>query len=328
MYFLTDPLVQLALQHFDQIVNPGIEEGDWYFSTFGPGNALYATDRPFERFHDYEDLLKLLQSRNHAKYEQIHKGTPFFFLAWLAYDLRNYEKTLYYLDAAISEDVKNRGDQWINYPGACFLKLSAAPHVAGRVIEKIRLLLGAQIERFNSISGLPPINTDIFIDKFVNNLMQNPSTRTIISALYVFLLEADERLIELRIKSTEGTSLGPVIAHLFSGGLIFESLLKYMYPTNDNGDPIKTLGKVFQTTAFVSDFGTGIQTSSDSLQDIVDSIRDDTYITAFSTASKLRNTTGHNLIWDNIFQSTTNYEILLNKSFDSLLYLIEKKFIR
>ena len=328
MYFLTDPLVQLALEHFDQIVNPGIEEGDWYFETFGPGNALHASDRPFERFHDYEDLLKLLQNRNNTKYEHIHKGTPFFFLAWLAFDLRNYEKTLYYLDASISEDVRNRGDQWINYPGAGFLKLSTAPHVAGRVIEKIRSLLAAQIDRFNSISALPPINIDIFIDKFVNHLIQDPSTRTIISALYIYLLEADERMIELRIKSTQGTSLGPVIAHLFGGGLIFESLLKYLYPINDNGDPIKTLGRVFQTTAFRSDFGTGIQTSSDSLQYIVDAIQDDTYVTAFSTASRLRNTTGHNLIWDNIFQSTSNYELLLNKSLDSLLYLIEKKFIR
>ncbi len=148
MYFLADPLVQLALQHFDQIKNPGITEGDWYFSTFGPGNALYATDRPFERFHDYEELLKLLQNRNKTKYEQLHKGTPFFFLAWLAFDLRNYEKTLYYIDASISEDVRNRGDQWINLPGAFFLKLSTDPHVAGRVIERIRALVFAQIERF------------------------------------------------------------------------------------------------------------------------------------------------------------------------------------
>ncbi len=158
--------------------------------------------------------------------------------------------------------------------------------------------------------------------------MQTPSTRAIISALYVFLLEADERLIELRIKSTQGSSLGPVIAHLFGGGLIFESLLKYMYSTKDNGDPIKTLWQVFQTTTFRSDFGSGVQTSSDSLQEILDSITDNSNITAFSTASKLRNTTGHNLIWDNIFHSTTNYEILLNQNLNALLFLIEKKFTR
>lgn len=158
--------------------------------------------------------------------------------------------------------------------------------------------------------------------------MQTSSSRTIISALYVFLLEAEERLIELRIKSTQGSSLGPVIAHLFGGGLIFESLLKSLYPTKDNGDPIKTLGQVFQTAAFKADFGTGIQTSADTLQEILDSARDNSHITAFSTSSRLRNTTGHNLIWDNIFHSTSNYEVLLNQSLNALLYLIEKKFVR
>jgi hypothetical protein len=103
MHFLTDPLVELALHHFD---NLDVAHGDWFFSTFGPGNLVNATDRPHERFNDYESLLRLLQERNQLKYNQIHKGTPFFFLSWLAFDLRNYEKALYYLDAAISEDVK------------------------------------------------------------------------------------------------------------------------------------------------------------------------------------------------------------------------------
>ena len=67
MNFLTDPLVQLALHHFD---NLNVADGDWFFSTFGPGNLVNATDRPHERFDDYESLLKLLQERNQRKYEQ------------------------------------------------------------------------------------------------------------------------------------------------------------------------------------------------------------------------------------------------------------------
>lgn len=328
MYFLSDPLVQLALSHFDQLPTPAVQEEDTFFSTFGPGNILQATDRPFERFRDYEDLLQILQSRNPPKYEKVHKGTPFFFLAWTAFDIRNYEKTLYYLDAAISEDVRNAGNNWINLPGALFLKLNAGPHVAARVIKWIRELLSFQIQRFNKISGLAPISIESFIDKFVDRLMQTSSTRTIISALYVFLLETTERRLELRLKSIEGGSLGPVIAHLFSGGLIFESLLKHLYPTKNNGDPIKTLGQIFPTKAFIADFGVGMQTSADSLQDILEGATDNTLITAFCTVSKLRNTTGHNLVWDNIFGVSSNYEILVNQIMNALLYLIEKKFIR
>ena len=328
MYFLTDPLVQLALAHFDQLPTPAVQEEESFFSTFGPGNILQSTDRPFERFCDYEELLRLLNNRNPQKYENIHKGTPFFFLAWTAFDIRNYEKTLYYLDAAISEDVRNAGNNWINLPGALFLKLSTGPHVAARVIKRIRELLDFQIHRFNTISGLAPISIDLFINKFIEGLMQAPSTRTIISALYVFMLETIERKLELRLKSIEGSSLGPVIAHLFSGGLIFESLLKYLYPTKDNGDPIKTLGQVYHTSAFISDFGSGIQTSADNLQDILDGATDDSLITAFCTASKLRNTTGHNLVWDNIFGNRSNYKILSDQIMNAFLYLIEKKFIR
>jgi hypothetical protein len=94
MYFLTPPLVELALQHFDHLE---LAQGDIFFSTFGPGNIINATNKPHERFNDYEELLRLLRQRNQQKYEQIHKGTPFFFLSWLAFDLRNFEKALYYL---------------------------------------------------------------------------------------------------------------------------------------------------------------------------------------------------------------------------------------
>jgi len=136
MNFLSDPLVELALKHFDNLDATDVAIGDWFFSTFGPGNLLNATDRPQERFNDYESLLKLLQERNQQKYDRIHKGTPFFFLSWLAFDLRNYEKALYYLDASISEDLKNGKVDWINRPGADFLKLATKPHVAQRVIKK------------------------------------------------------------------------------------------------------------------------------------------------------------------------------------------------
>ena len=76
MYFLTPPLVNLALQHFDHLE---LAQGDNFFSIFGPGNLINATNKPHERFNDYEELLELLRQRNQQKYEQVHKGTPFFF---------------------------------------------------------------------------------------------------------------------------------------------------------------------------------------------------------------------------------------------------------
>ena len=325
MHFFSNSLVVHALDYFDSIE---IEQADHFFSTFGPGNLLNATDRPHERFNDYETLLSLLLDRNHRKYEQVHKGTPFFFLSWLAFDLRNYEKALYYLDATIYEDVKNAGPEWIELPGALFLKLTTQQHVAKRVIGQIRNLLEGQLTRFNSISNLSPMSINDFVDKFVINLMQDPSARTLISAFYIFLLELKERQMELHLRSSEGSSLGPIIGHLFSGGLIFESILKKLYPTKDNGDHIQTLRQIYNTTAFQTDFGTGIQTSADTLQEIFDAVDDDSLLTAFCTTSKIRNTTGHNLIWDNIFNSSQNYEVLVNQIINAVFYVVETKFVR
>lgn len=325
MYFLTHPLVNLALHHFDQL---DIADGDNFFATFGPGNIIEGKNKPHERFNDYEELLRLLQQRNRPKYEQIHKGTPFFFLSWLAFDLRNYEKALYYLDAAISEDVKNSGGNWINLPGAQFLKLNGEQHVAERIIVIIKGILEDEIERFNIISGLPPITLSDFIDKFVTVLIQDPQTRTIVSAFYIFLLEKIEREVELNLRSTEGSSIGPIISHLFSGGLIFESLLKKIYPTKDDGSPVKVLGHIFNTTVFKNEFTQGIQTFAESLIEIVNAINDDLLITAFTTTAKLRNTTGHNLVWDNIFDNSINFRKLYQQIVNALLYVIERKFIR
>jgi hypothetical protein len=333
LHFLTPPLVQLALHHYDNIESmqaTWVQRGDWFFSTFGPGNLWLVADRPLERFTDYEMLLRLLEQRNRAKYELLHKGTPFFFLSWLAFDLRNYEKCLYYLDASISEDVKNAPTNWLALPGAHYLRLTTdQTHPANRVIAAIRLNLDRELLRFNAISGLNSITLDAVIDRFVAPFIQQGTTRTIVSALYVYLLENEERLLELQLKSTQGSSLGPVIATLFSGALIFESILKALYPNNDNGQPNKTLASIFNnTSAFQQDFATGVQTSAASLQDIMNWIGNESLLTALSAAARIRNTTGHNLVWDNVFQTPTHYKTLANQLTNALLYVIERKFIR
>ncbi|MGD0778045.1 MAG: hypothetical protein ABSC05_35120 [Candidatus Solibacter sp.] len=89
------------------------QQGNQFFEVFGPGNIVSNPDRPFERFSDYEELLVRLMATDRDKYQKMHKGTPLGFMSWLAFDLRNYEKALFYMDAGISEDVKNFPDNWI-----------------------------------------------------------------------------------------------------------------------------------------------------------------------------------------------------------------------
>ena len=146
------------------------------------------------------------------------------------------------------------------------------------------------------------------------------------SAFYVYLLAYEDRLCELQLRSIGGGSIAPMITHLFTGGVIFESLLKHFYPNKDDGNPTKTLGDIFLTCAFTDDFVTGLSTSASSIQDILSSINDNSLHVAFSTAAKLRNTTGHNLIWDDRFANPDQYSLLFYQEINALLYLISTKF--
>jgi hypothetical protein len=86
MYFYQEPLVAYALELFRTTDFTGAARGDWFFSLFAPGNTIFFAERPFERFSDYEELLWRLREADAVKYRQIHKGIPFYFMSWLAFD--------------------------------------------------------------------------------------------------------------------------------------------------------------------------------------------------------------------------------------------------
>ena len=328
MYFLSTSLINYVRNVYQQLTINGPQDGDWFFETFGPGNVVHLIDRPYERFSDYEELLCILEQKDPEKYHDIHKGTPFYYLCWTAFDLRNFEKALFYIDAAISEDVRKQPDDWINQPGSAFLTLRDPQiQVAGRTIEKVRQHLEKELNRFNNFSGLPPLDIQAFIDRFVRVLVleQDVTKRTIVSAFYVFLLEYFDRYLELRIRSFFGGSILPFVSHLFKGGLIFESLLKHLYP--EPAQPRRTLADILNSLAFRNDFQGQIPTGSSTLQDIVDGIQGNSIQSAFTATSRLRNTTGHNLVWDDVFNNPDTYQNLFCQEMNAILYLISSKFI-
>ena len=325
MYFISQQLLNHARNVFQGLEITCARDGDSFFETFGPGNVLYFVDRPYERFCDYEELLLALQQDDPDKYQLIHKGTPFYYLSWTAFDLRNFEKALFYIDAAISEDIRQSPNDWINLPGSAFLVLRDPQNqVAGRTIANVRHLLEQDLSRFNDISGLRPLDINLFIQNFVRVLVlqQDMTKRTIISAFYVFLLEFFDRYSELRLRSERGGSIQPFVMHLFKGGLIFESLLKHLYPTPQRS----TVADIFRSTDFKNDFNIQVATGSDSLQEIVNGIEGNSILSAFTTTSKLRNTTGHNLVWDDVFNNPETYRSLFSQEMNAILYIISLKF--
>ena len=178
---------------------------------------------------------------------------------------------------------------------------------------------------------MPALEIETTWRTFVRTLLTDPSQRTIVSALYVFVLEFGDRLLELELREgSAGGSNQPFTVHLFTGGLLFESLLKRCYPKNGNTNN-STLEDVLKTSHFLQDFSlTSVpQSSARTLQAIYDAIHGRGNIeNAFSTAAKLRNTTGHNLVWDDIFATPQKYVDLFEQVMDAILFVIAKKLIQ
>lgn len=338
MPFLSIPFIEEVRKTYKGLVIEGPASGDGLFEQFGIGNKLTSPDFPYERFCDYEELLKMLYREDPEKYRSLHKGTPFYYMSWLAFDFRDFEKALFYIDAAISEDIRahqhtQTPNEWMQAPGSAILTFgNTDQQVAQRTIISVKEYLLEQLNRFKGISGQNWTIED-FVHHFVHCLLRDNTKRTIVTAFYVFLLEFQDRLTQLQLRSSIGGSIAPCIGHLFRGALIFESLLKDCYPEitksiKKNPPKIKPekLGDIFHSPEFSADFFRVDKTSSNSLQDIVAGITDETAETAFRTAGKLRNTTAHNLIWDDVFSVSDNYRKLFHQVVNAIFYLITKKF--
>jgi hypothetical protein len=337
MYFFHESLVLHALETFKHHDFTDPDQGDRFFGVFAPGNTTFYPDRPYERFCDYEELLFRLMETDQAKYRIMHKGTPFGFLSCLAFDLRNYEKALFYMDAGIGEDVRKHKDQrdpagWLRNPGPRFLLLD---HWLKRTYTDVKSLLEKELSGFNAISGRAPIDIE-FWRRFARALLvdPDPTLRAMISAMYVFLLEFRDNYRELLLREgSTGGSNQPFTVHLFTGGLIFESLLKHWYPNNGQGKKNRTIGDILDkriSPAFAADFGDGcaaVRRGADTLEEIHNAIQDSSIETAFGTAVRLRNTTGHNIVWDDIFNTPRKYTDLFTQLTSAILHVICRKFV-
>jgi hypothetical protein len=337
IYFMNKPIPLSNISElFKRMEFSDPQTGNLFFEIFGPGVAVGTMDslmeRPYERFRAYEQLLIELQKADPQKYKEIHKGTPFFFLAWTGFGIGNYEKALFYLDAAISEDLRANKLGWLELPAAKLLTFKLEENHSAKIIsDKMHHSLAAQLTRFNTLSGLSVISPEKFIDKFVVSQLRNPLARSVITALYTFLLEFNDLHKELFLRSVEGGSAEPFITHLFKGGLIFESLLKSLYPDRDDGKRCRTIEDIVNRNSnFAKDFGIKIKTSADTLREIFDGITGKDIKNAFDTTAQLRNTTGHNLVWadvEDVLGDPERYRVLFEQEVNAIIFIAAKKFL-
>jgi hypothetical protein len=259
----------------------------------------------------------------------MHKGTPFYLMGWLAYEMRNYEKGVFYMDAALSEDAHNDPFGWLCLPAAAFIFLDDKhpKAAANEITTQARREVESQLMRFSSESGLS-LDIDALVSRFFKPHATDPAHRSIITSLLTFLLEGRDLRLQMSLRSQHGGSLEPFLTHLFKGGLIFESLLKRKYGASSGGD---TLGKYLSVAQ--ADLGLANKVykakASYKFEEFPVLLRNwenevfPERVTAIAYA--VRNTTGHDLGWQDIFTEDI-YKKLFEGIVDAIFWVIKKAY--
>jgi len=285
----------------------------------------------------YKKLLNEIKTRYQDIYIKMHKGTAFYFIGWYSFLLKNYDQSIFYLDAAISEDKETHkaGGLWKSSGAAAFFLLNSK--YTGDY-EKYstsipRDLIDKEINNFNTVFH-KNISVNSFVSEFVDKILEEENT-AIITTLYSFILESKDMIEMIDLRSAHGGTIEPMIIHLFKGAIIFETLLKKTCKRPDGDDYIQLSGIFDKDGDKGSPFPSKYPEVEiagghiDKIGDIIQSLNEGKYknniSSAFNTVYKIRNSTAHKLSWDDIF-SKDNYILLYNQVILAILYVIYKEY--
>jgi tetratricopeptide (TPR) repeat protein len=265
----------------------------------------------------WELLFKIIQDVDANRYKTMHKGTPFYFCGIAAFEGKDYERAVFYFDAALQEDVKNYDKlikdnpelkDYKDAPAALFLKLDVniQEQTAIDLTKRTKKLMEDSLKLFNkeakSDFGLNKLQ-NYFLEKSLES--DNAKWRSAATALLSYVLESETRKKEFSLRSDHGGTMEPFFLHLFKGCLLFETLLKLSGAWV--GDEKATLGDVFncahiRTCLEINNLRFD-EISKKTFSDIV-SVYNDWRNQAIPfnervawTTYGIRNTTGHNLSW-------------------------------
>jgi hypothetical protein len=268
----------------------------------------FFSDNPFVTLLRAEALLSRCRKLAPDAYAKLGKGTPFYWLAWGALEVHDYETATFYIDAAVSEDLKSADDGRVNRntvttPSLLFFLIDDS-NSAQTLLPYVRLLrekLDCAINDYKTRPDGDP-NELTFID-VQNSLLRvailkgNEHLRTLVTTFISFLLEWDHRSELIALRTEQGTA-EPFFIHLFKGCVLFESLLKANLkrrPTNNTLGPI--LDELQSALGFAAK--PRCKTGGFDFQTIIRDLSsdDNSVYTAVERTARIRNTTGHNLGW-------------------------------
>jgi len=282
----------------------------------------------------WEHCLSSIRSTASARYDSMHKGTPYYFIGTAAYLIEDFEKAFFYMDCAVAEDYHVHGANWRNTPAGYFIRLDdSSPNQFARVLtsrtkEAVANALQTTVSRGGVNFSLQQLH-----DKLLAPAIDGTDElRSAVTALFTFILEYRCRHRELMFASSHGGSGESFLLHLFKGALIFETLLKVspLRPTSGLGTLNDYLGNPSVKTRLGLPTGFGGM-GNISFDKVIEKVREaDVRGDQFGervvrAAWGVRNTTGHSLAWEKR-PAPDEYEMLFNHLLAAIVLVIDRLF--
>jgi hypothetical protein len=298
--------------------------GDVFFDQF----EYHFADNPFLTLTRGETLLEKCKEAAPDEYAKLHKGTPFYWLARAAFQVHDYETAAFYIDAAVSDDLRaadDRGDvrSAVSTPAILFFLIDeSVPEQASMDLVKIlRSRFESTIAQYNRRPGanLERLTFSDIQDNFLRPATTKGSEhlRTLVTAFISFILEWEQRSRLMELRTERGTA-EPFFLHLFKGCVLFESLLRAKDSKSRN-----KLDDVLSALHSNLGFAAPPKIRSSNFQTIVNALTtdDDSIFSAIKQTGRIRNATGHNLGWA-VSLNGLQYNSLANAIASSCLHAL------
>ncbi len=275
-----------------------------FFNSFGLGELLAAKYYSNCIFRGMK-LLQKCKSLEPQVYSQIHKGTPYYWMGIGAFLMYDFERAVFFIDAAVSED-KRRGDDLDAGPSPAMLFLTINPDIEHQAA--LNLVLATQT-RVNDCVGFYNEKPDEFIQRnpfnigILRNVFLKPAIRrgpdgwrSLSSALISFLLEMDNIGGLFEVRECMGT-YEPMFLHLFKGCVLFESLINCNPFIDVNKYHGRGLGALLQGVQKQLGIPNDIKSKSADLQGVVDAVPGFglPISSSIEFTARLRNSIGQNI---------------------------------
>jgi len=273
-----------------------------FFARFGLGN-LIKSGNFFQALDRGEEILHLCHRLNQDLYSKMHKGLIFYFMGIAAYRIHAYASAIYYIDSAVSEDLKNESENY-NSPSRLFLRLEGEKdeQAAKIVVRDAQIKIEDKINLYNELNNALTVkfpNLSIGdIRKYLldpASSLNKPELRSLATTFITFFLEFDYLYFQLMVRKEAGTN-EPFFTHLFKGCLLFESLLKKNPNVKVKGN---TLEQLLSNFAKPLGIPKQVKINAPKLENVLSAFEatDGSFTSAITMTGKLRNTLGHNMGW-------------------------------